>query len=163
MRRGYWKNGGRETFCVHPCSLASFRLSFSPSRPSPSFSLQCHPFLPHISHQCPLWSNRASHLKFCGWHLGRVLRSCCILESVVLSTGKAKGKHGSGVELWTCRQSKDRYFGQGKTVPPVTCRFKHPIDPWANTSPLLSALSSVEPCRCVYIYIWFWQICGDTY
>lgn len=36
MSRGYWKNEGRETLCVHPRSLASLHLSSSPSH---SFSL----------------------------------------------------------------------------------------------------------------------------
>lgn len=166
---------GERRFAFIPVALPHFvSLPLPPSvslppRPSPSFScsLRCHPFLPGISHQCPLWSKRASHIKFCRRHFQE---GCCIQVAFWKASSHLIGRPGGCVAPWTRRQGTEQISGAEEDRSPllcswcrVTCRFKHLMDPSANTSPLLSALGSVQPRRCVHINISFRQICGDTY
>lgn len=122
MRRGYWKNGGRETLCVHPCSLASLHfsssLSLSVSLPlffhpplslrlshSLSLSLPSCLFLFHISHQCPLWSNWASHKslqpcalsQLCRWHCINV---CCSHVTIWIISACLQGSTQVNMRRW---------------------------------------------------------------
>lgn len=171
------KMEGERRFAFIPVALPHFvslplppsvSLPPLPPRLSPSFrSLRSHPFLPRISHQCPLWSKRASHLKFCCQHFWE---GCCIQVAFWKASSHLIGRLGGGVEPWTCRQGTGQIYGAEEDCSSllcswcsVTCRFKHLMDPSANTSPLLSALCSVQPRRCVHINISFRQICGDTY
>lgn len=144
---------GERRFAFIPVALPHFvSLPLPPSvslppRPSPSFSrsLRCHPFLPHISHQCPLWSKRASHIKFCLRHFQE---GCCIQVAfwkhrLILQAAVAA--------VWSrghADRGQDGYLGLWNTVPffsvlGVTCRFRPLMDPSANTSPLLSGSA---PC-----------------
>lgn len=140
MRRGYWKNGGRETLCVHPCSLASLHLSSSPSfSVSLPFSVSptlfssvsrtlsplfdCFFLTYHISAPC---GPTGHHIRVCGCvhsHssvadiFGSVLISCCHSNFFALFTGKLTGKHSvivvSCLRVWRCRQSAVRGWMSG--------------------------------------------------
>lgn len=128
MRRGYWKSGGRETLCVHPCSLASLRLSSSPPSLSLSLSLSPHSLflclsrslytlvcfflLYHISAPC---GPTGHHIRVCSCvHLhSSVAEVCCFSrchpDNNGLSTGTHTGKHSVVVffylKVWRCRPS----------------------------------------------------------
>lgn len=140
-----------------PCLPHSLSLCLSLSLSALSFFLTYH-----ISAPC---GPTGHHIWVCSWihsHscvadiFGSVLFSRCHLNNISLSTGELTSKHSKivdfSVKVWRCRQSavKGCMSGPEEGCSPlclrcsVTCRFKRPIDPWANTSPLQSALSTVQ-------------------